>query len=113
MAILFLKIFFMTMSAQGGGGDPAFLSLETNLESGTAPPQIMIRNQGTGGYGFFGDKGNGLGVFDIDQGIDHLQSRIDPAAKGIHFNHDDSVRGIGYVIQCSFQKRRHTRLDIA
>jgi hypothetical protein len=71
------------------------------------------RNQGTGGYGFFGDKSNGLGVFDIDQGVDHLQGRIDPAAKGIHFNHDDGVRGIGYVIQGSFQKRRHARLDIA
>ena len=43
------KIFFVTMDEHGGGGDPCFISLETNLSGGTAPPQIMIRQQGTGG----------------------------------------------------------------
>ena len=38
------KIFYMTMSAQGGNGDPAFLSLQTDL----SPWQVSMRSQGTG-----------------------------------------------------------------
>jgi hypothetical protein len=41
------KIFFITMSAQNGNGDPSFLSLQTNAAAG---PQIQVRNQGTGDF---------------------------------------------------------------
>lgn len=38
------KIFYITMAAQGGNGDPAFMSLQTDV----SPWQVSVRSQGTG-----------------------------------------------------------------